>query len=81
MQVVDYLVGFDEVGGSLECDTAALADRLAAAGVLHPNDRASYIKAGRGGGGGGSSQAPKGRSVRSSTLNKQTGSDEDSDFD
>jgi hypothetical protein len=74
-QVVDYVVGFDDMGGSLDCETSTIADRLVAAGVLHPNDRATYKKAAPAG-----SQQPKGRSVRTGIYQKAD-SDEDSDFD
>jgi hypothetical protein len=70
-QVVDYVVGFDDLGGKDDFTTEALEERLAAADVLKLSDA---VAAGR------AKQQQASRSVRTGIY--QRGSDdEDSDFD
>ena len=81
-KVVDYLVGFDDLGGVDDFKTETLALCLAnkGGGMIQWDEGEDY-----GEGGGGAPQAPPaGRSVRSGQdfrAMKRTDSDEDSDFD
>lgn len=76
-KVVDYMVGFDDVGGTMDFPTEVLAEVIAAKRVLYPNDSARY-RAGAGAGGGHQRQQ---RSVRSGFSYQRGSDDEDSDFD
>ncbi len=71
-KTVDYLVGFDELGGRDDFTTDVLRTRLAAAGVVNYE----------GGGGGPRAGAPAAapRNMRSGAAQRGDG-DEDSDFD
>jgi hypothetical protein len=70
--VVDYVVGFDDLGGKDDFTTEALEERLAAADVLKLSDGAAAAAA-RG-------RAPPTRSVRTGIYQRDS-DDEDSDFD
>ncbi len=72
-KTTDYVAGFDELGGKDDFKTELLAQRLAAAGIIHADE--DYAKP--------AAQAPS-RSIRSATDSQRyqrTESDEDSDFD
>jgi hypothetical protein len=71
-KTVDYVVGFNDLGGTDDFATEVLAARLAAAGVLHEADGAGY--------GRGRPAQPQ-RSVRHGGAPRRGDSDEDSDFD
>ena len=81
-KVVDYVVGFDELGGKDDFKTEALEERLAAADALKLSDGAAAAAAARqraaggeaGGGGGGGA-------IRSGFHYQKGSDDEDSDFD
>lgn len=67
-KVVDYVVGFDDLGGKDDFDTSALEQRLAAADVLKYD----------------APSAPQRQQQAGSSIRKgggYTASDEDSDFD
>lgn len=69
-KTVDYVVGFDELGGKDDFPTEALAERLARVEMIN-DDGAARQRAAQ--------QAPQ-TSIRAG-FNNRTGSDEDSDFD
>ena len=71
-KTVDYIVGFDDLGGSDDFSTDVLEGRLAAAGVIQESASAAmrHLSA---------VQEKKTSSVRASMI--RTDSDEDSDFD
>lgn len=85
-KVVDYVVGFDDVGGKDDFSTEMLEERMARAGVLELDGPgglgggpAAAAKASAGGGGCGGGG---GRSVRAGFGKGAAGpDDEDSDFD
>jgi hypothetical protein len=66
-KTVDYVVGFDDLGGKDDFTTQMLVDRLAAAEMVRP-DAASR-------------PAAQQQGTIKSGIYTQTGSDEDSDFD
>ena len=70
-KTVDYVVGFNELGGTDDFSTEALEARLAAADVvtLDAGDMQAQVR-----------PAPS-KSVRQSELSRRGESDEDSDFD
>lgn len=70
-KTVDYVVGFDDLGGSDDFSTDTLEGRLAAAGVLQESSSAALKTL--------SQQSQKKSSIRASLV--RTESDEDSDFD
>lgn len=70
-RVIDYVVGLDELGGTYDFETAALEDRLSAAGIIFDNiARHAPVAA----------QQPAQRSVKQGGF-KTSHSDEDSDFE
>jgi hypothetical protein len=71
-KIVDYVVGFDELGGKEDFTTDSLAMRLGGAGVLNCEEPSQFAK---------QRQQEQGRSVRKGLHYQNTGSDEDSDFD
>jgi len=83
-KVVDYVVGFDDLGGKDDFKTEALEERMARVGALDldaaggpPPPRAAPGGGGEGGGCGGGG----GRAVRSGFGAAAGPDDEDSDFD
>lgn len=74
-KVVDYVVGFDQLGGRDDFTTDALRARLQAAGLLAEGGAGPGGRPGGGGAGAGA-----GRSMRQGGGGRDAG-DEDSDFD
>lgn len=80
-KVVDYVVGFDELGGKDDFSTEALEERLAAADAVKLSDApggSAAAAAGRAAGGGGGKQRG---AIRSGFSYQKGSDDEDSDFD
>ncbi len=73
-KVVDYVVGFDDFGGTDDFDTGALAERLEAAEAIRSSDGARYKAA------QAAKAAADAKTIRSG-IYQHTGSDEDSDFE
>jgi len=71
-QVVDYVVGFDDLGGKDDFTTEMLEERLAAADVLKLSDAVAAARR-------GDAKQPQ-RSIRSGLYQRES-DDEDSDFD
>ncbi len=71
-KTVDYVVGFDDLGGSDDFSTDVLEGRLASAGIVQESASAAMRTLAM------AQQKPS--SVRASTI-QRTDSDEDSDFD
>ena len=71
-KTVDYIVGFDDLGGSDDFTTDVLEGRIAAAGVIQESASAAMRHL-------AAVQNKQTSSVRASTI--RTDSDEDSDFD
>ncbi|KAF8068195.1 thioredoxin domain-containing protein 9 [Scenedesmus sp. PABB004] len=69
-KVVDYVVGFDALGGADDFSTDVLADRLAAADVIKPDAAAAAARAAK----------PARNTIRSGIYSARGESDEDSDF-
>jgi hypothetical protein len=70
-KIVDYVVGFDELGGKEDFTTDMLAMRLGAKGLINYEEPSQFAK---------QRQQQQGKSVRKG-LYMRSGSDEDSDFD
>ncbi|KAK9813285.1 hypothetical protein WJX72_011883 [[Myrmecia] bisecta] len=69
-KVLDYVVGFDDLGGKDDFSTEVLAGRLAAGGVIHPDETAAARK-----------PTATQRNVRQGGVRSRDSDDEDSDFD
>jgi hypothetical protein len=78
-KVVDYVVGFDDLGGKDDFSTEQLAERLARADVIN-RDQQGPLRVVNGGGGGGAAGSSGGGGIRSG-LYQRGDDDEDSDFE
>ncbi|KAK2080214.1 hypothetical protein QBZ16_000067 [Prototheca wickerhamii] len=69
-KVTEYVVGFDDLGGAADFDTATLEARLTVLGAIHEDRRPAPV-----------ATEQNVRSVRRGGPPRKTDSDEDSDFD